>query len=381
MPLADVTPVIGHVSLFLLTLGLCLNSNEATVIVIILLYAIKAPIYRILCSTNSEVILTNFRSFWKSSRRVVWRLFLLIAVACEDDVYWPLSRLCQLPCLLVMMRSLLGIRLRVQDMLPYQQFLGLGFICVWEFHNASKFMSTFIGGHLQITRVGRTCLLCLYSASIILMYSPVGVIGFNTLIYISSAVVLIILVQRDVLENFEHNFAYLAEISMSCADSLLCKFGEWTRIFNFGLFNVIHSVIECQRCHVFYQQLALVVYDTLIITCFILRHYFPAFSAGTIPTEIGRSFMAVTMAIICTVLFPMAFIYNIIDSCKGIRNFPMASKQQLEYSKLCVVCLTEMHCGRVTPCHHVMHGGCLLQWLNFRDICPMCRQTLKFHDR
>ncbi|CAH9072776.1 unnamed protein product [Cuscuta epithymum] len=42
----------------------------------------------------------------------------------------------------------------------------------------------------------------------------------------------------------------------------------------------------------------------------------------------------------------------------------------------CAICLGEMEVNEMVtrmPCGHIFHGGCIVQWLGKRHVCPLCR--------
>ncbi|XP_027150190.1 E3 ubiquitin-protein ligase RNF126-like [Coffea eugenioides] len=48
-------------------------------------------------------------------------------------------------------------------------------------------------------------------------------------------------------------------------------------------------------------------------------------------------------------------------------------------TEACVICLEEFPNGlevTQTPCKHVFHGECILQWLNYGSWCPLCRSEI-----
>lgn len=51
-------------------------------------------------------------------------------------------------------------------------------------------------------------------------------------------------------------------------------------------------------------------------------------------------------------------------------------------TEACVICLEEFPDGpEVTqmPCKHVFHDECILQWLNYKNCCPLCRSEIPIH--
>lgn len=47
----------------------------------------------------------------------------------------------------------------------------------------------------------------------------------------------------------------------------------------------------------------------------------------------------------------------------------------------CVICMSPVHPVvshdyMLTPCDHIFHTPCLLQWMNFKMECPICRRQL-----
>jgi len=47
-----------------------------------------------------------------------------------------------------------------------------------------------------------------------------------------------------------------------------------------------------------------------------------------------------------------------------------------ERADVCIVCREPMESGRVLPCGHIMHGRCLLSWLERSQTCPICRVSV-----
>jgi hypothetical protein len=50
-----------------------------------------------------------------------------------------------------------------------------------------------------------------------------------------------------------------------------------------------------------------------------------------------------------------------------------------EGSKECCICQNNMNCGDIVlklPCTHCYHEGCILQWLDKHNTCPMCRHQM-----
>lgn len=50
----------------------------------------------------------------------------------------------------------------------------------------------------------------------------------------------------------------------------------------------------------------------------------------------------------------------------------------------CRICLNEFSGGtddqlviRLTPCSHVFHPSCIVEWLDARNSCPLCRRRLR----
>ncbi|XP_015910985.1 RING finger protein 145 homolog [Parasteatoda tepidariorum] len=62
----------------------------------------------------------------------------------------------------------------------------------------------------------------------------------------------------------------------------------------------------------------------------------------------------------------------------SIDKYRYASRQELtDNDDVCAVCLQDMSCARVTPCHHMFHGDCLRRCLRERPLCPMCKYVLE----
>ncbi|XP_077252476.1 uncharacterized protein LOC143891853 [Tasmannia lanceolata] len=46
-------------------------------------------------------------------------------------------------------------------------------------------------------------------------------------------------------------------------------------------------------------------------------------------------------------------------------------------SGFCTVCMEELKSGKRTPCCHVYHATCILNWLALSDFCPLCRSLIR----
>jgi hypothetical protein len=54
-----------------------------------------------------------------------------------------------------------------------------------------------------------------------------------------------------------------------------------------------------------------------------------------------------------------------------------------EITHLCVICLEEsifFHKPAVTPCNHIFHRACLLEWVDRANSCPTCRRMITRQD-
>eukprot|EP00808_Paulinella_micropora_P004039 g40749.t1 len=62
-----------------------------------------------------------------------------------------------------------------------------------------------------------------------------------------------------------------------------------------------------------------------------------------------------------------------------LQRYPSVGREELEQRMdACAICREHMTAAKRLPCSHVFHESCLLQWVQYRTICPVCRATL--HD-
>jgi len=80
----------------------------------------------------------------------------------------------------------------------------------------------------------------------------------------------------------------------------------------------------------------------------------------------------------------LIFFFWPIFACKSkvFRNNKPAQIYTVEIDnnqqKQCVVCLEELfEDKKITPCNHSFHLHCILEWLNSKENCPLCRTKLK----
>lgn len=72
--------------------------------------------------------------------------------------------------------------------------------------------------------------------------------------------------------------------------------------------------------------------------------------------------------------------YEIVKTSKRFvqkEEFTKHKEQQLANAPQCILCLEPRMNTSATPCGHLFCWNCLLDWLDERDECPLCRETVK----
>lgn len=59
-------------------------------------------------------------------------------------------------------------------------------------------------------------------------------------------------------------------------------------------------------------------------------------------------------------------------------SFAALEKRMMDEESVeeCCICLVEMAADTevtVLPCNHIFHGGCIVDWLRIKNVCPLCR--------
>lgn len=67
-------------------------------------------------------------------------------------------------------------------------------------------------------------------------------------------------------------------------------------------------------------------------------------------------------------------------SFQNLERFIIEGGPEYE-SKMCSICLGDLSIGikairLPTPCSHVFHQDCIIQWLNKSNTCPLCRRPV-----
>lgn len=64
---------------------------------------------------------------------------------------------------------------------------------------------------------------------------------------------------------------------------------------------------------------------------------------------------------------------------RGFKRTQYKIKKQ-EFQSICAICLEEFRNNEfiaICRCKHLFHMNCLLEWLKHRNICPMCKATVR----
>ncbi|TDG52579.1 hypothetical protein AWZ03_000812 [Drosophila navojoa] len=65
------------------------------------------------------------------------------------------------------------------------------------------------------------------------------------------------------------------------------------------------------------------------------------------------------------------------QAAKGFIQREKQSNQLAANVPQCILCLEPRQNGSLTPCGHLFCWSCILDWLEERDECPLCRESLK----
>lgn len=65
------------------------------------------------------------------------------------------------------------------------------------------------------------------------------------------------------------------------------------------------------------------------------------------------------------------------QAAKGFMQREKQSKQLASNVPQCILCLEPRQNCSLTPCGHLFCWSCILDWLEERDECPLCRESLK----
>ncbi|XP_046348032.1 RING finger protein 24-like [Haliotis rufescens] len=67
---------------------------------------------------------------------------------------------------------------------------------------------------------------------------------------------------------------------------------------------------------------------------------------------------------------------------RGYRNIRTVKVKKKAETETCAVCLEEFKYKEtlaICPCKHKFHQKCLTQWLQHRNICPMCKAKVQYN--
>ncbi|KAM7523300.1 hypothetical protein LguiA_013202 [Lonicera macranthoides] len=76
---------------------------------------------------------------------------------------------------------------------------------------------------------------------------------------------------------------------------------------------------------------------------------------------------------------PIQFTPTAASFIESLREYRITSDTLKFYSKGCVICLDSFAVnGKAIrlPCQHVYHRDCIVEWLNQRNVCPLCMRKL-----
>ncbi|MES1918345.1 hypothetical protein MHBO_000325 [Bonamia ostreae] len=58
------------------------------------------------------------------------------------------------------------------------------------------------------------------------------------------------------------------------------------------------------------------------------------------------------------------------------QSFLNATKEDIEKVGRCVICCESLKEGKKLDCGHIFHLRCILNWLKYKNLCPMCRKSI-----
>ncbi|KAI5182800.1 E3 ubiquitin-protein ligase synoviolin [Nematocida sp. AWRm78] len=128
------------------------------------------------------------------------------------------------------------------------------------------------------------------------------------------------------------------------------------------------SIIEDRVFLLFYGDFGFCLVKILanIICLIITTMYF------RMPINLLREVVIAIKHLVSKTRSMMAYktLITLLEQCPDVKG------DELGADKICLICHEEMNIGKKLDCGHVLHMGCLKEWLHRQQACPVCRKEV-----
>lgn len=178
--------------------------------------------------------------------------------------------------------------------------------------------------------------------------------------------------------NFFYFYCGFGPFIITFFESFKC-FIQQIEIFIICLLQIFRSRYNATRPNLFYyveKYFSINSFFISIIQCMLIL-YFKGYDSILIIIYLINKIFVFSHKIVR--LMEKTFLFYELNKNLS-KNFTDASPDEIKNCDRCVICCEQIKTGKKLDCNHIFHFSCIVKWLKYKNVCPICRAVIRIRE-